>query len=184
MSYESKSPYIIYEFVDGVKKKYRRSLVKDYAIAITELTFDPQYHEKLDVIEKKALSKYIYFLLSKRDYFSFDLVTKAEACGFFVHNIEAFIEHCKLKGFIDDEKLKRKKDLFKIKKGYSCKRTSLRDDQDAKSLEKETLKKLIIKKKSLLLSCDLKEKAKGYRFLISRGYDINQINMLLQESEV
>lgn len=172
---------ISFTFLDGVKKTYRRSLIKDFALKITQLTFEKNYHEQLDEFEQKAISKYFLFLLSKKDYFSHELIAKAKASGFSDHNILPSIDHFVAKGFINDEKLKKRKELLKIKKGYSVKTTSLSDDQEAQNLDTQGLKKLIQKKKHLLLSDDLKQKAKGYRFFISRGYDINQIKQQLQD---
>ena len=184
MILDPKLPFIKFDFQDGVTKKYKRSFIKEYIPSIMALLDEDNYQEKLDSIEKKAVSKYIYFLLSKRDYLSSDLLNKAKAAGFSEHNITPFIENCQLKGFVNDDKLKRRKDLLRIKKGYSIKTTSLSNDEEASRLDSESLKNLIKKKKSLLLSADLKDRARGYRFLISRGYDINQIKQYLQDYEV
>lgn len=54
---------------------------------------------------------------------------------------------------------------------------------EAKKLEDEALKRLVLKKKNLLQSPDLKLKQRGYRFFLSRGYGINQVNDQLAQLE-
>lgn len=183
MIFDNQTLTASFQFIDGVKKTYKRSLIKEFYSQIMALTTLLEYQEKLDEIEKKALLKYFYFLLARKDYFSHELLKKGRDFGFYEHNCEIILDNLRNKRFIDDEKLKKKKELKKIKKGYSIKHTSLQNDENAKKEEAHSLKKLLQKKKNLILSSDLKERAKGYRFFISRGYDINQIKEQLQELE-
>lgn len=183
MIFENHTLTVSFQFLDDVKKTYKRSLIKEFYMQIMDLTLELEYQEKLDEIEKKALLKYFYFLLARKDYFSHELLKKGLDFGFYEHNCQFIIESLKNKSFINDEKLKRKKELCKIKKGYSIRHTSLQNDENAQKEEANSLKKLLQKKKNLLFSSDLKERAKGYRFFISRGYDINQIKQQLQDLE-
>lgn len=183
MTFKTQHAYVSFHFHDGIKKVYKSSLIKNFYLDIQRLTLIDDYQESLNAIEKKAILKYFLFLVSKKDYFSHELMNKALAAGFDQTNILDLVEHFKSKGFINDQNLKKKKDLLKLKKGYSLKRTSLCEDVEAQNIELEVLKKLISKKKHLLLSKDLKEASKGYRFFISRGYDITQIKQQLQDLE-
>lgn len=183
MIFDKQTLTVSFQFLDGVKKTYKRSLIKEFYMQIMALTTQLEYQENIDEIEKKALLKYFYFLLARKDYFSSELLKKGLSFGFYEHNCEFILDSLRSKGFIDDEKLKKKKELKKIKKGFSIKQTSLQNDENAQKEEAYSLKKLLQKKKNLLVSSDLKERAKGYRFFISRGYDINQIKQQLLDLE-
>ena len=52
-----------------------------------------------------------------------------------------------------------------------------------KIASEETLKKLILKKKPLLISKEIKQRQKGYRFFLYRGYSIDQVNKHLNSVE-
>lgn len=182
----TKEAFVQFSFKDGIKKVYKRALVKDHLQDLYQLTLVDNYHDRLNVLEKKALTRYFIFLLSRKDYLSQELLSKAKAAGFDENNAFNYIEELREKGFINDEKLNRKKSLSRVKKGYSIRSISqshLYGDQEAIDEEFKALRKLIIKKKMLLLSQDIKQRAKGYRFFISRGYDITQINQHLKDLE-
>lgn len=178
-------PFITFSFLDGTIKRYSRLCIKEHVMQIQALTTEDDYKPKLEAIEYKALVCYFYKLLGRMDYLSQKLFQKGKLAGFYEEVIFKCLDDLKLKGYLNDERLLERKALKKIKKGYSIKMTgsSLTNCPKAKEEEAFALKKLIKKKQTLLLSSDQKLKARGYRFFISRGYDINQIKELVCQIE-
>lgn len=133
-------------------------------------------------LEKKAIHRLFLKLLAKMDYSSSKLFQKAKMEGFDESLIMDIIAYFKNKGYINDEAFEKKSRLKKIKKGFAC---TLFQETSPEALEMQTnaLKKLMEKKKKLLLSPDIKERQRAYRFFIMRGFSMNTINTLLNKDD-
>jgi SOS response regulatory protein OraA/RecX len=155
---------------------FQTFVIKPFINELLAIPPTENLQESFNSIEKKALRKYLLFLLSKQDYPSKKLVIKAVAQGFKQEVIDELISTFQTKGWIDDKAYLNNRALKKIKQGYAL--TSVKgvaDLQLAQNLEQTALINLINKKKNLLLSNNLKDKQKGYRFFLSRGYSITQV---------
>ena len=133
-------------------------------------------------LEKKAVHRLFVKLLAKMDFSSQKLFQKAKAQGFDESTIMDVISQFKNKGLINDSAYEKRQRLKKIKKGFSCQVCKETSDE-ALELETEALKKLIQKKKKLLLSSEIKERQRAYRFFIMRGFSMNKINELLKQED-
>lgn len=167
-------------------RSFKRSSVKQYLFEFKKLHLSQNFFEDFSNLEKRAIKSYLSNLLARKDYLKETLLQKAQSCGFNADFVNDQLEQFEQLGYINDRKFKEKKAILRLKKGYSLSQVShhlLSNQNEAKNIEKETLQKLINKKRSLLESKDLKLKQKGYRFFLSRGYSIYQINELLTQEE-
>jgi len=177
-------PYVLILEEGLLWRQFRLWVLKPYLQKISLLLDNPHFVTLFQPYESQALKNYFAYLLSQKDRLSSDLYKKAIQMGFSKPLIGTLIEELKGKKLIDDQKLKQRLALKKIKKGEAAWRypeISGPLQEEALFLEKEALKKLIKKKRPLLLSPDIKDKQKAYRFFLSRGYGMNQVNALLKE---
>jgi len=174
--------HIIHALIE--KRSFRSFIIKPFLHEIKMHQNPESFASFLLEVEKKAARKYFLFLLSKKDYLSSELLKKAELAGLSKTISHELIQEFKNKHWIDDARLKEKLALKKLKKGYSIKASGgLSSCHETETLEKEALHKLIQKKRKLFLSDDFKDKQKGYRFLLSRGFSIEQINSAINLME-
>jgi SOS response regulatory protein OraA/RecX len=177
---------ILIQLLDKPERVFKKHVLKPFYTDLKQLGLFPDYLERFTQLEKKAIKHYFLFLLSRKDQLSKELLFKGQRVGFNKGLIEEAILDFKDKGYINDLVLKEKKALSKIKKGYAL--SQVKNDlkhryEEAKEQEEETLKKLILKKKPLLISKEIKQRQKGYRFFLYRGYSIDQVNKHLNSVE-
>lgn len=168
-------------------RSLKRSCIKQYLFELKKIQLSSTPLEDFINLEKRAIRSYVSALLAKKDYLTEALKKKASLCGFDLTLIEEQLQLFKEKGYLDDQKLKQKLAIKKLKKGYGMSHALLGElerTQETKELELETLNKLIDKKRNLLNSPELKIRQKGYRFLLSRGYSITQIKQQLEKMEL
>ena len=169
---------IILEDDDLGHRTFRSFALKSFLSEISKLVLLSEKKAAFCEIEKKAIKKYFLFLLSRKDYLSSELIKKGKLCGFDEQLCHLITQDFEEKKWINNKATLEKKALKKIKKGYALHQFPEVDQkrEEARLLEKETLQKLLKKKIHLFESKEVKDRQKGYRFFLSRGYSISQIN--------
>ncbi len=136
------------------------------------------------------------YLLSRRDHGTFELFQKLTQKGYETEDVEAAIQYCHDHHYLDDLRYAKSQVRQHIAKGHGklrikqelkVKRISESVAAEALSEENtdwfELAKKTAEKKFKGRRAEDQKEYAKQVRFLQYRGFDFEQINYALKDSE-
>jgi len=166
---------------DGIEfRKIKKTHFLIDLFEIKKRLLQPQFLTDFADFEKKAIHRYFIQALARMDLSSKKLFLKAKVLGFDETLVLEVIENFKDKGYINDTNFEKKEKQKKLKKGFSLKFCQYAEE-DGKEIEENALKKLIQKKKKQLLSSDIKEQNKAYRFFIMRGFSMNRIKELLNQ---
>lgn len=155
------------------------------------------FYSRFTLVEEKISKRYAVFLLAKRNLLSSELEAKLLVKGFSSNSIKAAILYCVEKGYLDDAQEVSRLFAKEIRKGHSSKAAYFKlkqkkiDDsqlrhhlEQAALIDKQNLKKWLIKHASKVKRDDPKEMKKLAAKLCRRGFSMELVLQELSSSDI